>query len=55
MVVNVIAILILISVLLAVWSLSRQKKMSEVKAVKEELQQGKVIYDSSSSRLSDLA
>jgi hypothetical protein len=54
MIINIIAILILISVLLALWSFERQKKLSEVKEVRKELQQGKVIYDSSSSKLSDL-
>lgn len=51
-----IAIILLISVLLALWSLDRQKKLGELKHAKKELHQGRVIYDSSSSKeLSDLA
>ena|GEM_PF-3440563 len=54
MLLQVIAIIFLISVLLAVWSLHRQTRFEEVKTVKKELKQGKVIYDSSSSKESDL-
>lgn len=53
---QVVAIIILISILLALWSLERQKKLGEIKVVKRELDKGRVIYDSSSSKeASDLA
>jgi membrane-anchored protein YejM (alkaline phosphatase superfamily) len=56
MIFQVIAIIVLVSVLLAVWSLEKQKKLEELKEVKKDLSQGRVIYDSSSSKeLSDLA
>lgn len=50
MIFQVIAIILLISLLLAVWSLERQKKLEEVAVVKKELKQSRVIYDSSSSK-----
>lgn len=53
---QVIAIIVLISILLALWSLNKQKKLKEVASVKHELDKGRVIYDSSSSKeVSDLA
>lgn len=55
MLLNVIAIIILLSVLMAVWSLERQKKLEELKHVKKDLDKGRVLYDSSSSKASDLA
>lgn len=50
MIFQIVAIILLISLLLAVWSLERQKKLEEVTAVKKELKQSRVIYDSSSSK-----
>lgn len=51
----IILILLFISVLLAVWSLSRQTKMDEIKSVRKALNKRRVIYDrSSSDKPSDL-
>lgn len=50
MIVEIIAIIGLVSILLAIWSFQKQTKLGEVKTVQEELKQGKVIYDSSSSK-----
>jgi cytochrome oxidase assembly protein ShyY1 len=55
MIYQVIAVILLVSVLLALWSLQRQKKLEELKDVKKDLHTGRVIYDSSSSKeVSDL-
>ena len=54
MILQVVVIIFLVSVLLAVWSFQKQTRFEEVKSVKKELKQGKVIYDSSSSKESDL-
>lgn len=55
MLLQIIFIIALISVLLALWSLQRQKKLEELKDVKKDLHKGRVVYDSSSSReVSDL-
>lgn len=52
---QIIAIIVLVSILLAFWSLEKQKKLEEIKGVKKELNRGRVIYDSSSSKeVSDL-
>ncbi len=55
MLLQIIFIIALVSVLLAVWSLERQKKLKELPGVKKDLHHNRVIYDSSSSKeVSDL-
>lgn len=56
MLVQIIVIIALVSILLAMWSITRQKKLDEITQVKEELHQNKIIFQSDSSKTSsDLA
>lgn len=40
--------ILIVSVLMALWSLKKQKKIEEVKVVKKELKKGRVIFNQSS-------
>jgi hypothetical protein len=45
----ILFILLILSILLAFWSLSKQKKLKEMEFVTKELKKKRVIYDHSSS------
>jgi len=45
----VLLLLLLISILLAIWSLTKQRKVKEVEFVNRELKKRRVIFDHSSS------
>lgn len=41
--------LAILSIVMALWSLQKQKKLDELKVVKKELKKGRVIFNHSSS------
>jgi hypothetical protein len=47
---QVIAVILLISLLLAVWSLHRQNKLDELKVAKKDLRQNRVVFQRDSSK-----